>query len=284
MASVEDVVSNASRPSRRPRGAVSYAEPNLRDKMRRPTKELAPAVTESDRPQQRASSAKPEDDSNFTATGENSVIEKPKLRTVVIKRENHSADGEWKNLPAADEETASPSVGRMTKHREVVAAAEGSNGESTGQPESSSNPSKDNSLNGPLSKLSIFDGPASSPLSPAPKTDAAVKDKLATKSSSRRHSSNPTGMRRVAGDFSSLQHQSVPRKRETRPDVPARPSSAMDRREAAVKSAKMARSESLRNLESRDRERGKDIPTSTALSDGGRRGERMVARRRSMMI
>ena len=32
------------RPSRRSRGAVSYAEPNLRDKMRRPTKELVDAV------------------------------------------------------------------------------------------------------------------------------------------------------------------------------------------------------------------------------------------------
>lgn len=34
----------ASRPSRRNRTAVSYAEPNLRDKMRRPTKELFDAV------------------------------------------------------------------------------------------------------------------------------------------------------------------------------------------------------------------------------------------------
>lgn len=34
-----------SRPSRRARAAISYAEPNLRDKMRRPTKELFDAVT-----------------------------------------------------------------------------------------------------------------------------------------------------------------------------------------------------------------------------------------------
>lgn len=37
---------DASRPSRRNRTAVSYAEPNLRDKMRRPTKELVDAVVE----------------------------------------------------------------------------------------------------------------------------------------------------------------------------------------------------------------------------------------------
>lgn len=34
----------ASRPTRRPRPAISYAEPNLRDKMRRPTDELVDAV------------------------------------------------------------------------------------------------------------------------------------------------------------------------------------------------------------------------------------------------
>ncbi|KAJ5086298.1 hypothetical protein NUU61_007605 [Penicillium alfredii] len=37
-------VSAASRPSRRQRGVVSYAEPNLRDKMRRPTKNMIDAV------------------------------------------------------------------------------------------------------------------------------------------------------------------------------------------------------------------------------------------------
>lgn len=37
----------AARPSRRARASVSYAEPNLRDKMRRPTKELVDAITKS---------------------------------------------------------------------------------------------------------------------------------------------------------------------------------------------------------------------------------------------
>jgi hypothetical protein len=41
--------SDAQRPSRRARGAVSYAEPNLRDKMRRPTKELVDAVIKDDK-------------------------------------------------------------------------------------------------------------------------------------------------------------------------------------------------------------------------------------------
>lgn len=38
-------VLNTSRPTRRQRSVVSYAEPNLRDKMRRPTNEFADAVT-----------------------------------------------------------------------------------------------------------------------------------------------------------------------------------------------------------------------------------------------
>ena len=40
------------RASRRPRGSISYAEPNLRDKMRRPTKELVDAVGAEERARQ----------------------------------------------------------------------------------------------------------------------------------------------------------------------------------------------------------------------------------------
>lgn len=43
--SAVDANGEAIRPSRRARAAVSYAEPNLRDKMRRPTKELFDAVS-----------------------------------------------------------------------------------------------------------------------------------------------------------------------------------------------------------------------------------------------
>lgn len=42
-AGMSDIIA-ASRPSRRQRAVVSYAEPNLRDKMRRPTRELIDAV------------------------------------------------------------------------------------------------------------------------------------------------------------------------------------------------------------------------------------------------
>ena len=50
-----------SRPSRRSRAAVSYAEPNLRDKMRRPTKELFDAVAGEGKYARRSSQAGPLD-------------------------------------------------------------------------------------------------------------------------------------------------------------------------------------------------------------------------------
>jgi len=42
--SIHSVTSASSRPTRRPRGPISYAEPNLRNKMRRPTKDFVDAV------------------------------------------------------------------------------------------------------------------------------------------------------------------------------------------------------------------------------------------------
>ncbi|GJC82378.1 shugoshin [Colletotrichum liriopes] len=75
-----------SRPSRRARASVSYAEPNLRDKMRRPTKELYDAVTGQTRYLQRSGSANAE---QLLAEG-----------IPVVKSESGD-DGAWKQIPAA---------------------------------------------------------------------------------------------------------------------------------------------------------------------------------------
>ncbi|EFQ33429.1 shugoshin [Colletotrichum graminicola] len=75
-----------SRPSRRARAAVSYAEPNLRDKMRRPTKELYDAVTGQTRYLQRSGSANAE---QLFSEG-----------VVVVKRES-SEESTWKQISAA---------------------------------------------------------------------------------------------------------------------------------------------------------------------------------------
>ncbi|KAM0430577.1 hypothetical protein ACHAPT_005928 [Fusarium lateritium] len=73
----------SSRPSRRSRAAVSYAEPNLRDKMRRPTKELLDAVAGEGKHARRSSAA------DLAAPD-----------TVKVKRENDAGDS-WKKLPHA---------------------------------------------------------------------------------------------------------------------------------------------------------------------------------------
>jgi hypothetical protein len=88
------------RPSRRARGSVSYAEPNLRDKMRRPTKELVDAVTGEGKTQ-RLSMVKLENDAPTTATK--------------IKEEAGSSD-DWKKMPsasAANVYSKSPLVDRV---------------------------------------------------------------------------------------------------------------------------------------------------------------------------
>ncbi len=77
------------RASRRPKGNVNYAQPNLRDKMRRPTKELVDAVGA----EERALIAKAENDA-------------PK--TIFIKQEDYADDAipAWKtNAPKMDERT-----------------------------------------------------------------------------------------------------------------------------------------------------------------------------------
>ena len=58
---------DGARPSRRARAAVSYAEPNLRDKMRRPTKELVDAIVIADGKSSRQSSVQLEEQAPTTA-------------------------------------------------------------------------------------------------------------------------------------------------------------------------------------------------------------------------
>lgn len=76
--------SEGQRPSRRARGGVSYAEPNLRDKMRRPTKDLVDAVSKEEKAQRAALTLEEESG--------------PKIMT--IKSEPESEDA-WKTMPTA---------------------------------------------------------------------------------------------------------------------------------------------------------------------------------------
>ena len=90
------------RTSRRSRGNVSYAEPSLRDKMRRPTKELVDAVGVDERIQ-RAVSTKLEnedDDVVFERVTEKTKSKDIVVEDIVVKKEDSTNElTTWKSLP-----------------------------------------------------------------------------------------------------------------------------------------------------------------------------------------
>ena len=105
------------RASRR-RGAVSYAEPNLRDKMRRPTKQLVDAVGVEERQQHQAISIKSED-TQTASKGTAGGVSSNQMRTVMIKREATADESvNWKSVPLEDEHNT-----RRKERAEVVSPA-----------------------------------------------------------------------------------------------------------------------------------------------------------------
>ncbi|POS87347.1 hypothetical protein EPUL_002338 [Erysiphe pulchra] len=93
-----------SRPSRRVRGSVSYAEPNLRQKMRRPTHELADAVVK-DRADQVGRHSK-----NFEEATEGQLIKNNESR-LSTKKNNVSNSPNFESCRGAEE-----SISAMTKN------------------------------------------------------------------------------------------------------------------------------------------------------------------------
>ncbi|KAL9124111.1 MAG: hypothetical protein Q9217_006526 [Psora testacea] len=89
------------RVSRRPRGSVSYAEPNLRAKMRRPTKELVDAVGAEEKIRQ-ASDSNKEGNVSFLETG----LESLELKSTTIKLEgNGETSPVWRTKALHDSES-----------------------------------------------------------------------------------------------------------------------------------------------------------------------------------
>ncbi|KAH9908015.1 hypothetical protein F4778DRAFT_457688 [Xylariomycetidae sp. FL2044] len=78
-----------SRGSRRARAAVSYAEPNLRDKMRRPTKQLFDAVSGEGKNMRRTSHSKRDD----LQSGPSSAV-----------KSEEKEDSSWKEIPEAQQD------------------------------------------------------------------------------------------------------------------------------------------------------------------------------------
>ncbi|KAI9771261.1 MAG: hypothetical protein M1840_002231 [Geoglossum simile] len=114
----------AARATRRPRVSVNYAEPNLRDKMRRPTKELVDAVTGEGKGH-RMSGVKKEGN---RSADEGSSNDKNQIRTVVIKRErDDGSDQSWKSLQPSSLDSKGPSTLLGLAYK-TVKAREGQDG------------------------------------------------------------------------------------------------------------------------------------------------------------
>ena len=283
--SVEDVLGQGSRPSRRPRSAVSYAEPNLRDKMRRPTKELVAAVAET--AFQKASSVKAEGSRSESEEPTGSGTEKPVTRVVTVKREDGPGAAVWKSLPQARLELAAdipsplehrpksqpaepPSNVLMAdRHRtstpmdtEDAIARSRTSGNAISALVATNRRAKLNAsesanvnagLEKALDKLAIFDGPISSPQSDEPAAKKAADEKKSTSISrhSRRHSTNP------AGPKQEQVHRSMSEKSI---------SGGRDRESASLKSSKSS------------------ILTDATSGEGASRADRMASRRRSTLL
>ncbi|ETN43611.1 uncharacterized protein HMPREF1541_02770 [Cyphellophora europaea CBS 101466] len=161
MNSVEDVLNGSiGRASRRAKAAVSYAEPNLRDKMRRPGKEFVGAVEGYDRKKRDGSLGLDEQQaqSTFAETGLSS--QQPR----------------WSNSGAHIEEPRSPlrekQAANERRRRETIDIQTWAQGEpqpSLREADSGFAP-LENSIHG----LSIFDHPVSSPSHPDNSNNASV--------------------------------------------------------------------------------------------------------------
>lgn len=277
-ASVEDVLGGTDgRGSRRARGAVSYAEPSLRAKMRRPTKEFVPAVGE----QTNGFKAQQQDPATRGNSQERQGsidLGTQKVRTLNIKTDQHDDESIWTTLPGGKEEPASPLVDKTAKSSSAPSPP-------TPKPkaEASSLDARTEPLETGLDKLSIFDGPASSSQD-LPNTITVQSRKI-----SKRPSSTPAGLRRVGQEFdkstfppNGTAAAAARTGAAVATDRPPRPSSAASVRSGNEK-ADLKRSASVSTLRSSTAGAvGIGVVAAAAETVVGRT-ERAAARRRSMM-
>jgi hypothetical protein len=280
-ASVEDVLGNAGRASRRARAAVSYAEPNLRDKMRRPGKELVTAVEGIDHFKNREASIRADSVDRQTDDG--------------VKKEQLGDDTAWKGLPQAKDEPPSPLSNKVARLSGDMKDAENIAERRMADP---------SSIDTFVSKLSIYDGPNSSPQdglkannSSATETEAGPTEPKKATLKSRRHSVNSAGLSRSGQDPASSHKEST--ERQPRPSSAAghriegtssRPGSATGHRAEGQRpgsAAGLRRSASVANESSKPSTAAADLKRSTsaaALNDGSGHMEMAASRRRSMMV
>ena len=276
----------AARPSRRARGAVSYAEPNLRDKMRRPGKELVDAVG-ADAKSSRISMSHLDENANSTSDRVKSETE---------------AEMDWKDMPPASTSTVENSplrskgtlvealpdtISTHRKRRESLLQQS----DSQNQPSSSGNTiiallvenrkakavatdrsrdinrslrrDTDSNLTAPLPILGARDTKENKPISSSRRFSTLPRET----SSPEEHDSKEAERSR-AGDMSTSRRRqsSLGIKSSTsRPEIANRESGATDR----------ALKRPTSTIE---------LPTTTTTSATDSRSDRISARRRSMML
>lgn len=207
--SVEDVLNGSiGRGSRRVRAAVSYAEPNLRDKMRRPGKELVGAVEGLAKNKGDSSAVHSRGSSMDRATSEALSGTEGKEGVIRVKQDS-STDGQqdrWKKVPMSisgqKEEPMSPL--RNKERKEVARHEEPSKVEVENDPQGQINRRQrySDELEKAVERMNIFDPPTSSPIeaSESPnatkanmKTTPALtsRRKGSTSAAGRRHSTQP---------------------------------------------------------------------------------------------
>lgn len=170
-----------ARPARRARAAVSYAEPSLNTKMRRPTKELVDAVYAANKKAE--SQARAADD-------------KMAIRKVVIKQE-HSEDSGWKSLAAASSAASTSPLGAKAgripqptppSHLKTERKETSASGASNDALISMNSNAKDNAHSAEAGKESdIYEFKSSSPAAPR----QTIGKSISRLPSHRRHSSVP---------------------------------------------------------------------------------------------
>lgn len=291
--SVEDVLNGSiGRGSRRARAAVSYAEPNLRDKMRRPGKGFVSAV-EGIEKQKDASMNGARGTSVDRARSESVKDTEDQYKMMRVKQEKDgSGDERWKDLPR--------SVSR--KKEDPMSPLEDKEKKDKDRPRESAKNGCGTSIGGlekAVDRLSIFDPPASSPIEePKHATTSNDENMIEAATTSRRNPSvrGPGRRHSVQPSSSSstptAENPSTVGMSSTRGPLP-RPNSAASLHEESLSNAKTAvggkdlkRSQSVSsNLKARETAAGVEAnPSGSTGASASAKLEKSLSRRRSMMV
>ncbi|EXJ78428.1 hypothetical protein A1O1_08828 [Capronia coronata CBS 617.96] len=302
--SVEDVLNGSiGRGSRRARAAVSYAEPNLRDKMRRPGKELVGAVEGLAKGKESTSTSRSRGPSLDQTKSEGMGGTEAKDGATTGKREQGAAGNDrWQGLAisGSGKKEEPPSPLKDKERRDIIRDKGNPNTVNDLQGQTNRRQRYSDELEKAVDRLKIFDPPVSSPIG-EPKSPSTVEDDTPAATSRRkgpgtavrrRHSTQPASAsvpNPAAGDPPRTLRTSDSTSNPKAP-VP-RPSSAASVRHHAgidVDDKHLKRSSSVSsNLRASHETNRPDLTMtssskSAAAADG--RNERMANRRRSMMV